>query len=271
MTSFNSVIDNRFVTFDAADAIAPNAADLVLREGDTGAAVRELQRLLNIKGAVLPIDGIFGAQTKNAVIRFQQANNLIADGVVGSFTWTALRRNTPAPIRLVDVCRYYDPAQFLHQTSAINWLEIQLSYRIRREFMQRWDAAPVIPDPMLQQGSVGTAVRRLQGLLNGAGFAIAIDGNFGPTTRAAVIQFQRQQGLVADGVVGDRTWDQLFLVVQPRPLRDVFFSYQEYGYDYMTVALEWLQNAIQPAVLTGFAQRWRNQIAVPVAETSAQC
>lgn len=271
MTSLNTVINNRFVTFDSPDAIDPNAADPTLREGDTGAAVRELQRLLNIKGAVLPIDGIFGAQTKNAVIRFQQANNLIADGVVGRFTWATLRRETPAPIKLVDVCRNYDPAQFLHQTSAINWLEIQLSYRVRREFLQRWDLAPVIPDPMLQQGSVGTAVRRLQGLLSAAGVAIAIDGNFGPTTRAAVIQFQRQQGLVADGVVGDRTWDQLFLVVQPRPLRDVFFSYQEYGYDYMTTALEWLQNTIQPVVLTEFAQRWRNQIAFPVAEASGHC
>lgn len=33
------------------------------------------------------IDGIFGSGTKNAVVRFQRANNLSADGIVGCNTW----------------------------------------------------------------------------------------------------------------------------------------------------------------------------------------
>ena len=33
-----------------------------------------------------------------------------------------------------------------------------------------------------------------------------IDGIFGPNLRNAVIQFQRQNGLTADGIVGPRTW-----------------------------------------------------------------
>ena len=35
-------------------------------------------------------DGIFGQNTKNAVIAFQRAKGLIADGIVGPKTWSKL-------------------------------------------------------------------------------------------------------------------------------------------------------------------------------------
>lgn len=50
-----------------------------------GQEVRYLQALLNI-----PQDGIFGPQTLRAVLHFQQAKKLKADGVVGPLTWHAL-------------------------------------------------------------------------------------------------------------------------------------------------------------------------------------
>ena len=37
------------------------------------------------------IDGIFGPNLKNAVIRFQTQNNLNTDGIIGPSTWLALR------------------------------------------------------------------------------------------------------------------------------------------------------------------------------------
>ena len=36
------------------------------------------------------IDGIFGTKTKNAVIRFQRANKLSQDGIVGCKTWKSI-------------------------------------------------------------------------------------------------------------------------------------------------------------------------------------
>ena len=64
--------------------------------------------------------------------------------------------------------------------------------------------------PTLQQGASGSAVIDLQQRLQKAGFSPgAIDGSFGPGTKAAVIAFQRSKGLVADGIVGPATWAAL--------------------------------------------------------------
>ena len=63
----------------------------------------------------------------------------------------------------------------------------------------------------LQQGSVGPAVRELQTRLNTLNVAqppLAVDGIFGPKTRAAVVSFQsRTPPLKADGIAP--LWDAL--------------------------------------------------------------
>ncbi|NLY45349.1 MAG: LysM peptidoglycan-binding domain-containing protein [Tissierella sp.] len=72
-----------------------------LSMGSRGASVTELQRLLLAHGFNPgPVDGIFGSQTQAAVIAFQRSRNLVADGIVGVQTWTALGVNcgtTPPP------------------------------------------------------------------------------------------------------------------------------------------------------------------------------
>ena len=68
------------------------------------------------------------------------------------------------------------------------------------------------PMPILQEGSSGNVVRSLQQLLtNGASGQWnttpgAVDGSFGPNTKASVKAFQTWGGVPSDGVVGDRTW-----------------------------------------------------------------
>jgi putative chitinase len=58
----------------------------------------------------------------------------------------------------------------------------------------------------LKEGSSGASVTALQKQLQARGFPPgAVDGIFGPGTGAAVIAFQRSEGLVPDGVVGTRT------------------------------------------------------------------
>jgi peptidoglycan hydrolase-like protein with peptidoglycan-binding domain len=60
------------------------------------------------------------------------------------------------------------------------------------------------PLPLLRMGDKGEFVTRLQSALG-----IAADGDFGPATKAAVVEFQRRHGLYADGIVGQQTWSRL--------------------------------------------------------------
>lgn len=59
----------------------------------------------------------------------------------------------------------------------------------------------------LALGSTGPNVKLIQSLLNKIGYhAGAVDGNFGPQTQQAVANFQRNNSLVPDGIVGPATW-----------------------------------------------------------------
>jgi NlpC/P60 family/Putative peptidoglycan binding domain len=61
----------------------------------------------------------------------------------------------------------------------------------------------------VQLGERGKAVATVQQRLAANRVCVAVDGDFGPRTRRAVIAFQRAHGLAADGVVGPRTWGAL--------------------------------------------------------------
>ena len=81
--------------YKAEKAAAAEAAKLaempMVAMGDSGDAVTTLQTELNAQGyACGEVDGVFGQNTLNAVIAFQTANGLDADGVVGAQTWGAL-------------------------------------------------------------------------------------------------------------------------------------------------------------------------------------
>jgi lysozyme len=58
----------------------------------------------------------------------------------------------------------------------------------------------------LQIGSNGGEVLMLQRALSVLGYAIGIDGDYGPGTAAVVTQFQTDKGFSADGVAGPDTW-----------------------------------------------------------------
>ncbi len=62
-----------------------------LATGAKGPSVATLQRALRAAGGTIAVDGVFGAETKRVVQRFQQANRVGDDGVVGDETLFLLK------------------------------------------------------------------------------------------------------------------------------------------------------------------------------------
>ena len=63
---------------------------------------------------------------------------------------------------------------------------------------------------VLQKNAKGKPVRALQAILNARGFDCGVvDGDFGQKTDSAVREFQKANGLNADGSVGPATWEVL--------------------------------------------------------------
>ena len=75
------------------------------------------------------------------------------------------------------------------------------------------DIAHTVPDighPTLRKGDRGDEVRQWQAFLNANDFPCGIiDGIFGKNTEKAVKQYQAAHGLVADGIIGPKTWASL--------------------------------------------------------------
>ncbi len=148
--------------------------------GSNGAEVSSSQRCLKRLGYFNgPVTGKFASLTQNAVIKFQQAKKIPADGVVGINTQTALQR----------ACQ--------NRTSSRN-----SSSTLR--------SSPVGGYPTLSKGKTGVSVTRLQQRLRQLGYFNANPtGNFGQITKDAVIAFQRSYRISANGIVNRQTWNAL--------------------------------------------------------------
>jgi peptidoglycan hydrolase-like protein with peptidoglycan-binding domain len=76
-----------------------NPGQPTISPGDTGAAVRRLQRALRrTPDLSIVVDGDFGPATESAVRLFQEGADLVMDGVVGPLTWAALPGGGPMPV-----------------------------------------------------------------------------------------------------------------------------------------------------------------------------
>lgn len=140
-----------------------------LRYGSEGNEVTTLQnRLIALGYLAGSADGKFGRNTKSAVIAFQKANGLSADGVVGTDTST----------------RLYASNVVSNTVSSTQTLRV---------------------------GAVSDAVRDMQNRLITLGYLEngEADGKFGVKTSLALIEFQKANGLSADGVAGVKTFAKL--------------------------------------------------------------
>lgn len=61
----------------------------------------------------------------------------------------------------------------------------------------------------VRRGDKNETVKTLQAYLVAAGYALEVDGDFGPKTEDAVRRYQASKGLNVDGIVGPKTWEAL--------------------------------------------------------------
>ena len=72
----------------------PNAEAAALRQGDRGEQVQWIQeRLEDLGYEVGEADGVFGEETRQAIVQFQLSRGLDADGVVGPVLFTHCSRD----------------------------------------------------------------------------------------------------------------------------------------------------------------------------------
>ena len=71
-------------------------------------------------------------------------------------------------------------------------------------------AAKVVPLPTIRRPDTGEAVRLAQKILIFYSYLTPpADGIFGPNTEKATKKYQQDRGLVADGIIGPKTWKRM--------------------------------------------------------------
>ena len=150
----------------------------ILQRGDSGAEVRSLQLALIELGYLSgSADGNFGASTENAVIALQKRNGYPSTGIVDPNLQAFLYSGQPT-----------DAAGSARKVSTIS------------------PAATSI-----KPGNTGDEVGRIQARLIELGFYTgSVTNKYDSATQSAVKNFQKKNGLTADGVVGESTYEALF-------------------------------------------------------------
>lgn len=163
-----------------------------MEPGNVGEQVTELQILLSSKGFYTgTFTETYDAATERAVKAFQKAYGLVVDGKAGAKTWAALVAvaATPAP-----VIYEYTPVPTEEPLTADNVV-------------------------VMRSGTRGVAVKRLQQALMDLGYYYnSLDGIYDSDDIAAVKEFQRVNGLKADGIAGLDTQRMLYSgFAMPKP------------------------------------------------------
>jgi peptidoglycan hydrolase-like protein with peptidoglycan-binding domain len=155
--------------------------------------VQLVQYFLNVLSAyydsipAVDIDGIFGPETRSAIIEFQKTMKLPLTGTIDEETWNTMYNS------VLGILRALPPAA------------IQLP-------------ALVFPNVIFSEGTERPGVFIIQEVLAYISTIVPEipyvqpDGRYGPETTAAVTVFQRIYGLEPTGIVNEETWNKLISV-----------------------------------------------------------
>jgi peptidoglycan hydrolase-like protein with peptidoglycan-binding domain len=219
--------------------LASSAQAIVLQQGDSGSDVSYLQNLLNQEGYGVAVTGYYGSQTTAQVASFQYDSNLTSDGIAGDSTFAALEGGyVPIQPEAGGLLRQGDSGSNVTEVQDLLYtkgyfrgastgyfgsattdavISFQSDYGLTADGVVgsatlaalRGDGGYIPLEPgsggALSYGATGSAVRDLQTSLNSKGYPVSVDGVFGSTTEQQVKSFQYDNYLVQDGVVGSAT------------------------------------------------------------------
>lgn len=162
----------------------------VLKKGSRGPSVKILQYYLcflsyfNLKLPYVAVDGIFGDETRDAVLAFQSLYGLDVDGIVGRDTWDMIQNAYAGVLTsLPDEYRSYSSLLY--------------------------------PGYIITTGASGKVVEQLQTYLktiaanNPSIPDVTVDGYYGEETKKAVLAVQKLEGIEQNGQVGVLTWNAI--------------------------------------------------------------
>lgn len=162
----------------------------VLKKGSRGSSVKILQYYLcflsyfNLKLPYVAVDGIFGDETRDAVLAFQSLYGLDVDGIVGRDTWDMIQNAYAGVLTsLPDEYRSYSSLLY--------------------------------PGYIITTGASGKVVEQLQTYLktiaanNPSIPDVTVDGYYGEETKKAVLAVQKLEGIEQNGQVGVLTWNAI--------------------------------------------------------------
>ena len=175
-------------TGSTGSSSVPSILTRTLRRGYTGEDVKTVQnRLKELGYHTSAVDGVYGLGTMSSVTDFQKRHGLYADGLAGQQTFQVMFSSSALPA--------------IGSSSGSSGSTGSGS-------------TSVIPNGVgrtLQLGSAGEDVRKVQTRLQELGYyTYTVDGIYGPTTMAAVVQFQTRNRLSSDGIAGTQTFAVLF-------------------------------------------------------------
>lgn len=159
--------------------------------------------------------GIEWCETDDATLFAQGYANYLAAvrAIIDAYTWSVDDAHVWSHERISNTFHettHVDPTPYLTKHNK-TWDELIADIKAAPSVLPAVvPADPSVDAGTVSDGATGPQVVEIQNLLKAKGFDVrAVDGVFGPATKAAVMAFQRSCNLTADGIVGLQTLSKL--------------------------------------------------------------